>query len=154
MPPAFQSFRRILSPDLRGMSHSHAPDFVYHLITADALADDICEFLTEFSVTHCQTVWYSFVGLIALMVNALYSGAVSDLVLLEPALFEQVSIDELRALRAQYATVASALLSDGGPVVGVTQFLDLISPNRFTLPRVERIKIQRWLNRPKGRAHA
>ena len=154
MPPAFQSFRRILCPDLRGMGRSHAPDFEYHPITSDDVADDIREFLTEFSVTHCQMVWYSLGGLIALMVNPLYPGAVSDLVLLEPALFEQVSIDELGAARAQYATVTSALLSDGGPVVGVTQFLDLISPNRSTHPRVERIKVQRLLNRPKGCAHA
>ena len=39
-------------------------------------------------------------------------------------------------------------------MVGVTQFLDLISLNRFTHPLVERIKIQRLLNRVKGLAHA
>ena len=136
------------------MGRSHAPDFEYHAITAEVVADDICELLTEFSVRHGQMVGYSFEGLIALMVNALYPGAVSDLVLLEPALFERVSIDEFRAVRAQYAIVASALLSDCDPIAGVTQFWDLISPNRSTHRRFEQIKIQRLLNRPKGLAHA
>ena len=76
------------------------------------------------------------------MVNALNLGPVSDLVLLEPALFEQVSIEELRVVRAQYATVVSALLLDRNPVVCVTQFWDLFSPNRSTHPRVERMTIQ------------
>ncbi len=92
-------------------------------------------------MTHCQMVGYSFGGLIALMVNALNPGSVSDLVLLEPALLERKSIDELRILRSQRAIVALALLSDGDPVVSVTQFLDLISPNRSTHPRVERMTI-------------
>ena len=47
-----------------------------------------------------------------------------------------------------------ALLSDGGLVVGVTQFLDLISPVRSTHPRVERMTIQRLLNQPTGLSHA
>ena len=106
------------------------------------MADDIGDLLKEFSVTHCQIVGYSFGGLIALMVNALNTRSVSDLVLLEPALLEQMSIDELRIVRCQYAIAASALLSDGDPVVGVTQFLNLISPNRSTHPRVERMTVQ------------
>ena len=83
------------------MDRFHASDFEYHLTIVDAVAEDIYELLTEFSVTHCQMVGYRFGALIALMVNALNPGAVSDLVLLEPALFERLSIDELRALRAQ-----------------------------------------------------
>ena len=39
-------------------------------------------------------------------------------------------------------------------MVGVTHFLDLISPNRSTYPRVERMTIQRLVNRPKGLAYA
>ena len=124
------------------MGCSHAPGFEYHLIAADAVADDICKLLTELSVTHCQVVGYSCGGQIPLIVNALNLGTVSDLVLLEPALFEQVSIEELRVLRAQCTTVASTLLGDGNPEVDVTQFLDLISPNRSTHPRVERMTIQ------------
>lgn len=154
MLSAFSSYRRVLCPDLRGMGRSHASDFEDHPITAEAVADDIGDLLTEFSVTHCQMVGYSFGGLIALMVNALNPGSVSDLVLLEPALLERMSIDELRIVRSQYAMAASALLSDGDPVVGVTQFLDLISPNRSTHPRVERMTIQRLVNRPKGLAYA
>ena len=88
MPPVYQSFRYIPCPDLRGMGRSHAPEFEYHPITVDAAADEICEFLTKFSVTYCQIVCYRFGGLIASMVNALYPGTVSDLVLLEPSLFE------------------------------------------------------------------
>ena len=60
------------------------PDFEDHAITAQAVADDIGD---AFSVRHCQMVGYSFEGLIALMVNALFR-AVSDLVLLEPALLK------------------------------------------------------------------
>ena len=82
MFPAFQPFRRILCPDLRGMGRSRASDFEYHPITADAVADDICELSTEFSVTHCQMVGYSFGVLIQLMDSALNPKAVSDLVLL------------------------------------------------------------------------
>ena len=65
------------------------------------MADDIGDLLKEFSVTHCQIVGYSFGGLIALMVNALNPGSASDLVLLEPALLERMSIDELRIVRSQ-----------------------------------------------------
>lgn len=79
------------------MGRSFAPDFEYSPITVDAVDEAICELLTEFSVTHCQMVGCSFVGLIPSMVNALNSGAVSDLILLEPALFERMSIDDLRA---------------------------------------------------------
>ena len=76
------------------MGRSHASDFEDQAITAEALANDIGDLLTEFSVTHCQMVGYSFGGLIALMVNALNPGSVSDMVLLEPALLERKSIDE------------------------------------------------------------
>lgn len=57
-------------------------------------------------------IGYNFGGLIPLMVNGLNPGAFSDLVLLGPVLFEPVSIDDLGAARAQFATVASALLLD------------------------------------------
>jgi pimeloyl-ACP methyl ester carboxylesterase len=110
MLSAFQSYRRILCPDLRGMGRSHASDFEGHPITAEAGADDIGDLLTEFSVTQCQIVGYSFGGLIALMFNALNPRSVSDLVLLEPAFLERMSIGELRILRSQYAIAASALL--------------------------------------------
>ncbi|MEG3593217.1 MAG: hypothetical protein VX363_03200, partial [Pseudomonadota bacterium] len=57
-------------------------------------------------------------------------GVVSDLVLLEPALLERASLTALRELRSRYAIAASLLLTEGDPIVGVKQFLDLISPNR------------------------
>lgn len=62
MLSAFQSYRRILCPDLRGMGRSHVSDFEDHPITAEAGADDIGDLLTEFSVTQCQIVGYSFWG--------------------------------------------------------------------------------------------
>ena len=68
-------------------------------------------------------VGYSFGGLIALMVNALNPGVVSDLVLLEPALLERASLTALRELRSRYAIAASLLLTEGDPIVGVKQFL-------------------------------
>ncbi len=151
---AFQSYRRVICPDLRGMGRSHALDFEDCAISASIVADDVDAILDEFSVKQCQMVGYSFGGLIALMVNALSPGVVDDLVLLEPALLERSSLEELRDLRSRYATAASSLLVEDDPVIGVTQFLDLISPNRSTHPRVERMTVQRLASRPKGLAYA
>ncbi len=76
------------------------------------------------------------------------------MVLLEPALLERASLDALRELRSRYAEASASLLTEDDPVIGVTQFLDLISPNRSTHPRVERMTVQRLASRPKGLAYA
>jgi hypothetical protein len=89
-----------------------------------------------------------------LMANALNPGVVDDMVLLEPALLERASLDALRELRSRYAGASASLLTEDDPVIGVTQFLDLISPNRSTHPRVERMTVQRLASRPKGLAYA
>jgi pimeloyl-ACP methyl ester carboxylesterase len=99
-------------------------------------------------------VGYSFGGLIALMVNARNPGVVDDLVLLEPALLERSSLEALRELRSLYLVASVSLLTEDDPVIGVTQFLDLISPNRSTHPRVEHMTVQRLASRPKGLAYS
>ena len=154
MLPDFRSYRRVICPDLRGMGLSHALDFEERPITASAVASDVYGLLEEFSVTRCQMVGYSFGGLIALMVNALSPGVVSDLVLLEPALLERASLKALRELRSRYAIAASLLLTEGDPIVGVKQFLDLISPNRSRRHRIEHVTVQRLASRPRGLAYA
>ena len=154
MLSAFQSYRRIICPDLRGMGRSHAHDFEDRPITASIVAGDLDAVLDKLSVSRCQMVGYSFGGLIALMVNALNPGVVDDMVLLEPALLERASLDALREIRSRYAEASTSLLMEDDPVIGVTQFLDLISPNRSTHPRVERTTVQRLASRPKGLAYA
>ncbi len=67
MLSAFQSYRRIICPDLRGMGRSHAHDFEDRPITASIVAGDLDAVLDELSVSRCQMVGYSFGGLIALM---------------------------------------------------------------------------------------
>ena len=151
---AFQSYRRVICPDLRGMGRSHAHDFEDRPFTASVVADDVGAVLNELSVSRCQMVGYSFGGLVALMVNALNPSVVDEMVLLEPALLERASLESLRELRSRYAVASASLLSEDDPVVGVTQFLDLISPNRSTHPRVERMTVQRLASRPKGLAYA
>jgi pimeloyl-ACP methyl ester carboxylesterase len=154
MLSAFQSYRRVICPDLRGMGRSHAYDFEDRSITASVVAGDLDAVLDELSVSRCQMVGYSFGGLIALMANAVNPGVVDDMVLLEPALLERASLDALRELRSRYAGASASLLTEDDPVIGVTQFLDLISPNRSTHPRVERMTVQRLASRPKGLAYA
>jgi pimeloyl-ACP methyl ester carboxylesterase len=154
MLSAFQSYRRVICPDLRGMGRSHAYDFEDRSITASVVASDLDAVLDELSVSRCQMVGYSFGGLIALMANAVNPGVVDDMVLLEPALLERASLDALRELRSRYAGASASLLTEDDPVIGVTQFLDLISPNRSTHPRVERMTVQRLASRPKGLAYA
>ena len=154
MLATFQSYRRVICPDLRGMGRSHALDFEDRSMTANVVADDVDAILDELSVRRCQMVGYSFGGLIALMVNALNPGVVDDLVLLEPALLERSSLEALRELRSLYLVASASLLTEDDPVVGATQFLDLISPNRSTHPRVEHMTVQRLASRPKGLAYA
>jgi pimeloyl-ACP methyl ester carboxylesterase len=154
MLATFQSYRRVICPDLRGMGQSHAIDFEDRSITANVVADDVDAILDELSVRRCQMVGYSFGGLIALMVNARNPGVVDDLVLLEPALLERSSLEALRQLRSLYLVASVSLLTEDDPVIGVTQFLDLISPNRSTHPRVEHMTVQRLASRPKGLAYS
>lgn len=154
MLATFQSYRRVICPDLRGMGRSHAHDFEDRSITANVVADDVDAILDELSVRRCQMVGYSFGGLIALMANALNPGVVDDLVLLEPALLERSSLEALRELRSLYVVASASLLTEDDPVIGATQFLDLISPNRSTHPRVEQMTVQRLASRPKGLAYA
>ena len=80
-------------------------------------------------------------------------GVVSDLVLLEPALLERASLTALRELRSRYAIAASLLLTEGDPIVGVKQFLDLISPNRSRHHRIEHVTVQRLASRSGGLAY-
>jgi len=154
MLATFQSYRRVICPDLRGMGRSHARDFEDRSITANVVAHDVDAILDKLSVRRCQMVGYSFGGLIALMANALNPGVVDDLVLLEPALLERSSLEALRELRSLYVVASASLLTEDDPVIGATQFLDLISPNRSTHPRVEQMTVQRLASRPKGLAYA
>ena len=154
MLATFQSYRRVICPDLRGMGQSHAIDFEDRSITANVVADDVDAILDELSVRRCQMVGYSFGGLIALMVNVRNPGVIDDLVLLEPALLERSSLEALRELRSLYLVASVSLLTEDDPIIGVTQFLDLISPNRSTHPRVEHMTVQRLASRPKGLAYS
>jgi hypothetical protein len=88
------------------------------------------------------------------MVNVRNPGVIDDLVLLEPALLERSSLEALRELRSLYLVASVSLLTEDDPVIGVTQFLDLISPNRSTHPRVEHMTVQRLASRPKGLAYS
>jgi len=92
--------------------------------------------LTHYSINQCRMVGYSFVGLIALLVNAARRELVCDMALLEPSLLERASLDPLRAVREQHADTAVALLLKHDPSIAMRQFLDLIALNRFTHPRV------------------
>ena len=154
MLATFQSYRRVICPDLRGMGQSHAIDFEDRSITANVVADDVDAILDELSVRRCQMVGYSFGGLIALMVNVRNPGVIDDLVLLEPALLERSSLEALRELRSLYLVASVSLLTEDDPIIGVTQFLDLIAPNRSTHPRVEHMTVQRLASRPKGLAYS
>ena len=154
MLPSLSQFRHLICIDLRGMGSSHALDFVDRPLSLPDVVDDVLASVDALSVEHFHLIGYSFGGLIALMVHQRATGRCQRMALLEPALLERESLDDLRRLRAQYAESVSALLDDQHVECGITRFLDLIAPNRSRHPRVERMTLQRLAARPRGLAYA
>lgn len=153
MAPTLTGYRDVYCPDLRGMGRSHPLAYQEKSFTASQVADDVASWLTDRSVLHYDLVGYSFGGLVALLLHQRGPRA-QRLVLIESALLERASVNVLRELRAQYATVADQLLTAGDPSVAVTAFLDLVAPFRSRHPRVERMTVQRLAARPIGFAFA
>ena len=104
------------------MGGSHASDFEKHSMSVDLVATDISRLCNDFDIEQCQTLDYSFGGLVSLVAWAINRDLTGDLARLSSALLRLESIDQLRGIWADCAADALSLLSSNDTNVDVTHF--------------------------------
>ncbi len=146
----------ILVPDLLGMGDSY-----YDLEDArEFTIEDICKTLFSLLRHHdwCEfdLVGYSLGGLVALELNheALPDFNIGRLCLIEPALFNDQSLQTAISFRRAFTPIASNIKSDADNPQYFIDFLDLVSPKRKSNEKVDLLAIQRLQQRPHGFANA
>jgi len=153
MLPDIDRFDQIWVPDLYGAGDTHhvtgerpfsIPELVKHLT--------LC--LADLQWQQFDLVGYSFGGVLAMELAAAGDFQITSSVLIEPALMEREDWCETQTRRRAYVKACEPLKHNSSPEQGVTEFLDLVSPNRSKHPRVERRVVSRLAKRPVGLAYA
>ncbi|MEH6812950.1 MAG: alpha/beta hydrolase, partial [Motiliproteus sp.] len=144
----------ILVPDLRGMGATQYPDQLEHTYSAEEVLGDVISLLDHLGWWAVDLGGYSFGGLICMLFKQLHPSRVHKQFLLEPALLDRFSMDEVVALRDRYSQAAQMLRQQRDPEQGIKVFLDTISPNRIPSPKSEQMIIERLGHRAEGFANA
>ncbi|WP_106478557.1 alpha/beta fold hydrolase [Phytohalomonas tamaricis] len=152
--PHLHTRRQVFIPDLRGAGETRALQGREDPFELDQVVDDIIGLLDHEQLACVDVVGYSFGGLVAMRLKQRMPERVAAISLLEPAMLERADHAMMVRVREGYAEAAEEIRSAPTPELGITRFLDLISPHRSRNPRVERMTISRLARRHLGFANA
>ena len=149
-----EHWSEVLVPDIRGMGGSKHPDGSERSYVVEEALGDIVSLLDHLGWWAVDVGGYSFGGLISMLLKSHHPTRVHKQYLLEPALLDRVSYEDVVALRDKYMSVADMLRDQKDPQSGILCFLDTISPNRIVSPKTENMIIARLSERVLGFANA
>ncbi|MFT2109686.1 alpha/beta fold hydrolase [Marinomonas sp. 2405UD68-3] len=158
MLPYLTNWETILVPDLKGMGESYGHSGEEEPVSVIELAEDI-HALTQFLQWQTfDVIGYSLGGLVTLLLNQLRIGLglpkLTKMALLEPAALDRVDLFELQELRNKYRAASDVIRETGDVELGVSNFMDGVSPNRRKQTSTETIAKSRLAHRPFGFAYA
>jgi pimeloyl-ACP methyl ester carboxylesterase len=143
----------VLLPDLRGMGETVSHCKGELAFSVEELVQDMHSLVAAQGWDSFDLAGYSLGALVSMLYKQRYSSQVRQQYLLEPGLFDCTDWNESKLLRAQYAQAVLDLRNNQG-LIGVTNFLNTISPQRRILQKAEDIAIARLLKRQLGFANA
>jgi pimeloyl-ACP methyl ester carboxylesterase len=162
----------ILVPDLLGMGDSYF-DALDHLpFSIEDISQSLFSLLAHYNWHSFDLAGYSLGGLVALEMNEeskrlLHSKSnkepddgssqdyvINSLCLIEPALFSDQSLQASLLFRQSFTPLAANIKADPSNEKHFIDFLDLVSPNRISSPKMDELAVQRLQKRPLGFAHA
>ncbi len=146
----------LLVPDLRGMGYSlPLPEGrAESAFSVEEVVSDVASLLDYLGWFESDLAGYSFGGLAAMLLKQQRPAAFKKTYLLEPALLERPDLDEMREVRGNYSAAARMMREEEPVELGITHFLDLISPKRSKSARVEHATVHRLKNRVLGLSYA
>lgn len=143
-----------LVPDLRGMGASvgiQHPDAPFHVHQVCA---DLQALLAHQGWDTFDVLGYSFGGLIAMLLKQALGDQIKHTFLIEPALLEREDVELMRQVRQGYSQAAAKMRVPETQQAGITDFLDLIAPQRSQSTRVEQATLHRLAHRVLGFSYA
>lgn len=151
-----QGWDEILVPDLLGMGDSYLDAEDSRAFTVEDICNTLFSVLRHLQWTDFDLVGYSLGGLVALELNreAHPDFTVGRLCLIEPALFNNESLQDALAFRRAFTPITASIKSDTSNPQHFIDFLDLVSPKRLRNERVDLLAIRRLQKRPLGFANA
>lgn len=152
--PFLNKWSEVLVPDLRGMGETFYRDGEEREYDILDLVGDQTALLKELEWDRFDLCGYSLGGLVAMLLKAQIKNKVDKTYLIEPALLDHKKISETRLFRHRYRDVAQELLLLENKERALTDFLDLVSPNRIKNPVSEAMVVSRLGHRPIGFARA
>lgn len=148
------SWGELLVPDLRGMGESHPVSGIEQSFLIDEVVADVRALLDHLAWFEMDLAGYSFGGLVAMLLKQQRPSAFLNTYLLEPAFMERLDQSEMVQVRQSYSDAAKMMREVEPCTLGITQFLDLISPRRSKSARVEQATVHRLQKRVLGLSYA
>jgi pimeloyl-ACP methyl ester carboxylesterase len=146
----------ILVPDLLGMGDSYFDLDDSREFTIEDICNTLFSVLRHLQWTDFDLAGYSLGGLVALELNheAQPDFTIGHLCLIEPALFNDESLQNALVFRRAFTPIAVNIKSDANNPQHFIDFLDLVSPKRMRNEKVDLLAIRRLQRRPHGFANA
>jgi len=146
----------ILVPDLLGMGDSYFDLDDSREFTIEDICNTLFSVLRHLQWTDFDLAGYSLGGLVALELNyeAQPDFTIGHLCLIEPALFNDESLQNALVFRRAFMPIAANIKSDANNPQHFIDFLDLVSPKRMRNEKVDLLAIRRLQRRPHGFANA
>lgn len=144
----------VLVPDQRGMGDTYYPDGKEHTFGAQDLVGDLNALVDHLGWWEFDLAGYSMGGLVSLLFKQQHSDRVRKQFLLESAVLDRPCWESTVELRNQLSGATVHLRGKADIEMGITNFLNAISPNRKVSPQVEKVTIERLGYRPEGFANA
>lgn len=147
-------YREVLVPDLLGMGDSDSADKSW--LDLDDYLQGLLAVLEVEQWQAFNLCGYSLGGLLAAKFNLHYGKryTVDETLLIEPALFDDIDIEQTRRFRRHYRQIALDIQAGQDADECIVRFLDLVSPKRPKNARSEKMTIRRLGHRVNGFAQA
>jgi pimeloyl-ACP methyl ester carboxylesterase len=151
-----KSWDEILVPDLLGMGDSYFDVDDAREFTIEDICNTLFSVLRHLQWVDFDLAGYSLGGLVALELNheSLPDFKIDHLCLIEPALFNDESLQNALVFRRAFTPIAANIKSDVNNPQHFIDFLDLVSPKRMRNEKVDLLAVRRLQRRPHGFANA
>lgn len=152
-----RNWSEILVPDLRGVGKTHFPDHAEHPFSTLDVVCDLQALLETQGWNHFDLGGYSYGGLVAMQLKAAIPEKVEKTYLIEPGLLsvadEKLLLDHRESLLQAVKKLRNVGKAGSDELtLGLTIFLDIVSPKRNQNSKNEEIVRARLSHRPEGLA--